>query len=58
MDELMEAIGLREVFALVKYLDKLGYDTKKIKLGTLKEVNEDIKLYLDTLVHEPKDWLN
>ena len=58
MNELMEAIGLREVFALVKYLDKLGYDTKKIKLGTLKEVNEDIKIYLDTMVQEHQNWLD
>lgn len=58
MDELMEAIGLREVFALVKYLDKLGYDTKKIKLGTLREVNSDIKLYLEAMVQENQDWLD
>jgi len=42
----MEAIELKEIFALAKYLDKLGFRTNKIELAELYDINQDFNLYL------------
>ena len=46
MEELMDAIELGEVYALVKYLDKLGYNTKEVDLPELHDINQDFNKYL------------
>ena len=48
MEELMDAIELGEEFQLLKYLDKLGYNTKYISLESINTINEDIKTYLES----------
>lgn len=42
----MDAIELGEVFALVKYLDKLGFVTKELDIAELHDINQDINKYL------------
>jgi len=46
MEELMDAIELGEIFALIKYLDRLGFVTKEIDLAELHDINQDFNKYL------------